>query len=144
MLVPLAVMVRVFAADPQGALQDRHAPQVQGLQLQKSHLLRTLWHAAVGARQAGAQMWGWDFLWCLFWRHTTRVVVFRELNQTHAVKTIKFNYLGKSLNFAADWQPTTKKSFRFWHLALPLLPKYISNWIKWRDPAKGELSSVDL
>lgn len=56
MLVPLAVMVRVFAADPQGALQDRHAPQVQGLQLQKSHLLRTLWDAAVGARQAGAQM----------------------------------------------------------------------------------------
>lgn len=42
--------------DPQGALQDRHAAQVQGVQLQESHLLRALRDAAVGTRQAGAQM----------------------------------------------------------------------------------------
>lgn len=55
-LLPAALTVTACVSDQQGALQDRHAAQVQSVQLQESHLLSALWDAAVGARQAGAQM----------------------------------------------------------------------------------------
>lgn len=45
-------LVRRFVrvSEPQGALQDRHASQVQSPQLQESDLLRALRDATVGTR----------------------------------------------------------------------------------------------
>lgn len=49
----------VILSVPQGEVQDRHATQIQSLQLQESNLLWALWDTAVGTGEARTQVWRW-------------------------------------------------------------------------------------